>query len=275
MTHTEEASTSRVQSLEGSSSRKSILRQQLIAHTRVTGGRRRRNLKEVARKDLGLAQEVAQARTQWRKEHRPRKEETASQSKWYPPGKGNGRPEKVRALPKEVAREELEEAAQTQERGGTGGGGTGETRKGRSGSGEGGAKRQPRGPVRWTRLRQSATAQAQRGGSAGWQRPRPGQVAPDWRGQLEGARRGGQHRMARAGAGPDGAHQDWQRCLRSREGGCSRWRRPRSDQVPEGAGGADLVQGADAIGVGGVEHRAGGRRGGGVGLGAGAGVRRA
>lgn len=46
-------------------------------------------------------------------------------------------------------------------------------------------------------------------------------------------------------------------------------------QTRGGVGGADLVQGADAVGVGGVQHRAGGRRGGGVGRRTGAGVGRA
>lgn len=76
-----------------------------------------------------------------------------------------------------------------------------------------------------------------------------GEGSPRWDGRERGTA------QSRAGRGASG---------QGREG------------APGGADpGADLVQGADAVGVGGVEHGAGGRRGGGVQLGAGAGVGRA
>lgn len=119
-----------------------------------------------------------------------------------------------------------------------------------------------RGRARTAPSDKTAMVGVQVEGSAGAQRPRPVQGAQGWTGELEvgelgkGARTGGQPRTAGPGPAPP---------------------------VQTGAGreaagrgrGADLVQGADAVGVGGVEHGAGGRRGGGVGLGAGVGVGRA
>lgn len=149
--------------------------------------------------------------------------------------------------------------------------------KGHSGSSENSAVTRPE-PVRWTRLGPSAMAGVQEEGSTGWQTPGPAPVAHDWK---RGARGGwdgkGDSDKGSAQHGMDPGRR--RRCrpelatVTPDWGGW--WRRPKADEAQEGAGGADLVQGADAIGVGGVEHCAGGRWGSWVRLGAGAGVRRA